>query len=427
MKVYRIELRRSPLLAALPVLILVDLAVLFGRSRYWIGVWPEASVATQVVTLFLGPVLAAVSAWQAGRASRAKLPEFLLAAARPSWQVEAARLAATLTMGFFSYVLGAVVAAVVTFPDAGAGFLWPSYFFLGVATLTLFAAAGHLAGRYWPSPAFTPVICALGGFVLLLSIGQGFGIFVIAGAPSETVRPLPVVLRLLLAALLAALAVLAPEPPYKTEKLKSRPLSVRHRGAFFGVASCCLVVLASFPIGGQIQTERKSAEGEILCDRATSTAPEVCVWREHRKYLRELTAMAARLRGVPQSWVRTPATFYEEGLRRTSHGDLGFDIPEGHVRGAAVAMAGQVSSLSFGDCLPPGDADRAWDAVNRIDLWLEYRAMGEDPQTADEGMHVTGVGDAQEAAAHAAQLPENDQRIWVSREREQLRKVGCAA
>ncbi|GAA2996614.1 hypothetical protein Sfulv_39460 [Streptomyces fulvorobeus] len=122
MNAYRIELRRSPLLTALPVMIAVDLVVLFGRARYWIGVWPEASVAAQVVTLFLGPVLAGVSAWQAGRSSRAGMPEAVLAAARPGWRIESARLAATLTLGFLAYAIGCVTAAAISFGEAGPGF-----------------------------------------------------------------------------------------------------------------------------------------------------------------------------------------------------------------------------------------------------------------------------------------------------------------
>lgn len=122
LKAYRIELRRSPLLTAFPLMVAVDLLVLFGRSQYWIGVWPEASVAAQIVTLFLGPILAGVSAWQAGRSSRARVPEFLLSAARPGWRIEATRLAATLTLGFVAYGVGCLTAAAVSLHDAGPGF-----------------------------------------------------------------------------------------------------------------------------------------------------------------------------------------------------------------------------------------------------------------------------------------------------------------
>ncbi|MFJ8394941.1 hypothetical protein [Streptomyces sp. NPDC094144] len=205
---YQIELRRSPLLTAFPLMIAVDLVVLFGRSRYWIGSWPEASVAAQVVTMFLGPVLAGVSAWQAGRSSRAGMPEFLLAAARPGWRAEAVRLAATLTLGFLAYGIGCLVAATVSSGDAGPGFLWPSYLLLGASALIIFASVGHLAGRWWPSAGFTPIVCALGSLISLSVLPFKFTL--LAAPPDTYVRPQTVAVRVLCALALAVLAVTAP-------------------------------------------------------------------------------------------------------------------------------------------------------------------------------------------------------------------------
>lgn len=223
---YRIELRRSPLLTAFPVMIALDLLVLFGRSRYWIGVWPEASVAAQVVTLFLGPVLSGVSAWQAGRSSRAGMPETVLAAARPFWRIEAARLAATLTLGFLAYLVGCLTAVAVSIGEAGPGFLWPSYLLLGASTLIIFASVGHLAGRWWPSAAFTPVVCALGCFISMLALPFRFN--VLAGPPDQHLRPLPVAVRLLFALALAVLAVTAPPMRRNTERRTPRRVTPPH-------------------------------------------------------------------------------------------------------------------------------------------------------------------------------------------------------
>ncbi|MGW2262268.1 DUF7224 domain-containing protein [Streptomyces sp. NPDC001780] len=425
LSVYRIELRRSPLLTALPLMLLVDLVVLFGRSRYWIGVWPEASAATQVVSLFLGPVLAAVSAWQAGRSSRTGMPDFLLAAARPGWRAEAQRLAATLTLGFVAYGTGAATAAAVSFGEAGPGFLWPSYLLLGVATLTLFAAVGHLVGRWWPSPAYAPVVCALGGFVFLLAVGQNYGFFVLSGSPDVTTRPLPIALHLILAVALAALAVSAPQLPKGRWDVPRRPQPRQARGAAVCAAALALSAVAALPAAGEVREARSASVVEPLCDRAEANAPEVCVWPEHRKYLPELTAMAHRLATIPQPWITPPATFYEEGLRRSEYGDAGFGIAEGHVRAAAIAMAGQTSMQSLSRCLPPRDARRAWQASDRIDLWLEYRAMGIDPAAADKGLHTTGAVDTQQFASEVVTLSEPEQTEWISQERAHLRKAGC--
>lgn len=416
---YRIELRRSPLLTAFPVMIAVDLLVLFGRSRYWIGVWPEASVAAQIVTLFLGPVLAGVSAWQAGRSSRAAMPEFLLAAARPGWQIEAVRLAATLTLGFLAYGIGCLTAAAVSLGDAGPGFLWPSYLLLGASTLIIFASVGHLAGRWWPSAGFTPIVCALGCFISMLALPFKFN--VLAGPPDTHMNPLPVALRLLCALALAVLAVTAPPLKRKAERQTPRRKSPRHvRGIAVGAVVVALTALASTSAAGELRVERPSSATTPLCDRADESAPRVCVWPEHRKYLPELTRMAQRLDHTQQSWIKTPAVFYEFGLRRTDLGDRGFDIAEGHVRTAAIAMSDQVFTESFGDCSPPEDERRAWQSMDNIALWLEYQAVGQDPAAADKGLHMEGVDTAQREATKAARMPSGEQQKWVEQERRQV-------
>ncbi|WP_367041217.1 ABC transporter permease [Streptomyces sp. Je 1-332] len=420
---YRIELRRSPLLIAVPVLIAVDLLVLFGRSRYWIGVWPEASVAAQIVTLFLGPVLAGVSAWQAGRSSRAGMPEFLLGAARPGWRIEAARLSATLTLGFLAYATGCLTAAAVSLGDAGPGFLWPSYLVLGASTLIIFASVGHLAGRWWPSPAFTPIVCALGCFISMLSLPFKFN--VLAGPPDTYLRPLPVAVRLLCALALATLAVTAPPLSRKrAERQMPRREMPRHvRAVAVGSVVLSLTALAAAPAAGELKVERPASAITPLCDRSDENAPRVCVWPEHRKYLPELTRMAQRLDQLTRTTdtrIKAPKEFHEFGLQRTDLGDRGFDIAEGHVRTAAIAMADQVFTESFGSCSPPPRERRAWQAMDNIHLWLEYRAVGQDPAVADEGLHVEGVGNAQREATKASRLPSAEQQAWVTQEHSHL-------
>ncbi|MEV0126106.1 ABC transporter permease [Streptomyces sp. NPDC050703] len=413
---YFIELRRSPLLTAFPAMIAVDLLVLFGRSRYWIGVWPEASVAAQIVTLFLGPVLAGISAWQAGRSSRAGMPEFLLGAARPGWRIEAVRLAATLTLGFLAYGIGCLTAAAVSLSDAGPGFLWPSYLLLGASTLIIFASVGHLAGRWWPSAAFTPIVCALGCFISMLALPFKFN--VLAGPPDTHLSPLPVALRLLCALALAVLAVTAPPMRRKAERQTPHRKLPRHvRGIAAGSVVCSFFALAAAPAVGELRVERPASATTPLCDRANDSAPRVCVWPEHRKYLPELTRMAQHLDQAPQRWIKVPAEFHEFGLQRTDLGDAGFHIAEGHVRTAAIAMADQVFTASFGRCRPPRDERQAWQSMDNIHLWLEYQAVGQDPAVADKGLHLEGVSTAQREATKAARMPSPEQQTWVAQER----------
>ncbi|MFE6084471.1 ABC transporter permease [Streptomyces virginiae] len=418
---YRIELRRSPLLTAFPVMIAVDLLVLFGRSRYWIGVWPEASVAAQVVTLFLGPVLAGVSAWQAGRSSRVGMPETLLAAARPNWRIEAARLAATLTLGFLAYAIGCLTAAVISFSEAGPGFLWPSYLLLGASTLIIFASVGHLAGRWWPSATFTPIVCALGCFISMLALPIKFN--VLAGPPDQHLRPLPVAVRMLFALALATLAVTAPRLRTSAERqMPRRATSPYIRSVAIGSTAASFIALAALLPSGELRVERPASATAPVCDRAEEGAPQVCVWPEHRKYLPELTAMAQRLGQPVQPSLKSPEEFYEFGLRRTKWGDRGFDIAEGHVRTAAIAMADQVFTQSLGICIPPQNETRAWQAMDNIHLWLEYRSTGQDPAVADQGLHMEGVSAAQREATKATRMPAAEQQKWLAEERSHIER-----
>ncbi|MEU5289493.1 ABC transporter permease [Streptomyces sp. CA-278952] len=415
---YSIELRRSPLLTAFPLMLLVDLVVLFGRSRHWIGVWPEATVAAQIVTLFLGPVLAGVSAWQAGRASRAGMSEILLGAARRSWRTEAARLGATLTLGFLAYAIGCLTAAAVSWREAGPGFLWPSYLLLGASTLLMFAAGGHLAGRLWPSAAFTPVICALGGFIVLL--GTPFRFYVLAGPPDVQLSIAPVAARLLLAVAVTILAVAIPAPWSRAgQKAPAKRFLPRHtRPAVFGAIALTVVALLALPAAGELKTERSASASQMLCAEANMTAPRVCVWPEHRKYLPELNKMAERLGS--QDWGKAPDTFYEYGLRRHQLGDGGFDIAEGHVRTAAIAMAHRTFVTSVGRCRPPREERRVWQAMDNIHLWLEYQAMGQDPAAADEGLNLVGVDEAQRTAAEVTRKSPSEQQAWLTQQTKHL-------
>lgn len=421
---YSIELRRSPLLLAFPVMIAVDLLVLFGRSQSWIGVWPEASVAAQVVTLFLGPVLAGVSAWQAGRSSRARMPESLLAAPRRGWQMETARLAATLTLGFLAYLVGCLTAAAVSFREAGPGFLWPSYLLLGASTLIIFASVGHLAGRWWPSAAFTPVVCALGCFISFLALPIKFN--VLAGPPDTHLHLQPVAARLVFALALAVLAVTAPPLRRGPERQMPRhQTSLLIRGVAIGSVAASFLALTSISAAGELSGIRSSLAVTPLCEQSGENAPQVCVWPEHRKYLPELTRMAQRLDQPIQPKMKAPDEFREFGLRRTRWGDRGFDIAEGHVRTAAIAMADNVFTESFGRCRPPQRERRAWQAIDNIHLWLEYRSTGQDPALADKGLHMQGVSVAQREATKASRMSSTAQQNWLAEQRSQINPSWC--
>ena len=61
-----LHLRTSPIRWALPVLVALDMAVIFLRGRHWIGVWPETGAAAQVPAYLLGVVGAGAACCASG-------------------------------------------------------------------------------------------------------------------------------------------------------------------------------------------------------------------------------------------------------------------------------------------------------------------------------------------------------------------------
>ncbi|HEY0698625.1 MAG TPA: hypothetical protein VGD43_12545, partial [Micromonospora sp.] len=80
MSAFRLHLRNCPVRWALPVLVALDLAALFLRSRYWIGVWPETGAAAQVPAYLLAPLVAGAAAWAAAAPVRQRTGEQVAAA-----------------------------------------------------------------------------------------------------------------------------------------------------------------------------------------------------------------------------------------------------------------------------------------------------------------------------------------------------------
>ncbi|HEX5741063.1 MAG TPA: hypothetical protein VFY17_05845, partial [Pilimelia sp.] len=139
MNAYRVELRRHPLRWWIPVLAGAAAFMMFGRSRDWIGVWPQASAAVQLSAPAMAPLLAGCVAWGMARLRGENGP---YAAARPTWQARAAQAAAALTYAVGVYLAAAVAAVTVSGRLAGPGLLWPSYLALGCSLLLLATAVG---------------------------------------------------------------------------------------------------------------------------------------------------------------------------------------------------------------------------------------------------------------------------------------------
>ncbi|TKK84963.1 hypothetical protein FDA94_27640 [Herbidospora galbida] len=394
--VFWTEVRRSPLRWWLPVLMALDVAMLVGRDTAWIGVWPQASAAAQLPAYFFGLVLGGGAAWVAGRVHRAGLTEQLAASTRARWRVELPLLASTVFYGLAAFVPGAVLAAVVSTPEAGPGFLWPSYLALGVCLVVLSAATGHLAGKLWESRFVPPIavaVCLFGQTML-----RPFRFYVLSGHPQVEVSPAALAVRVAFVLLIAGFALAIPPRAAGGGQWARRGAGVA------GAAGLVAVAMA-----GPVQVERP-APASALCSDGT---PQVCVWPENRKYLPVVSAMATRFSSLPNGVLTVPPAFYEKGLRSAAHPEAGgdFQFLAGELS-VPMFMASTVLSRTLPDCEVPGGAEERYSQqVFTLDAYLQVRGLG-DARALGAGGGPPGV-DLREIA-RVLGLPDNAQAEWVA-------------
>ncbi|MFE4977875.1 hypothetical protein ACFRAR_37950 [Kitasatospora sp. NPDC056651] len=423
MKPYLVELRRSPLRWWFPLLVALDLAALFGRSRWWIGEWAQTSVQAQIPSFYFAPVLAAAAAWAGGRSARHNLHDQMDSASRPSWQIQAAQLSSTLTYGLGAYLVGVLVAAATSWSTAGPGFLWPGYLVLGAALLVTFASAGHLVGS-WSRTQFTaPVLVGLGSLIAIAWLGDptSLGLYVLAGNPF-TAASLPAVLArsaLALAAFLVAVT-LTRRSPLATEG--GWPNPARRTGTVV----CCLALVvagAGLVATRPVQVDR-AAPGKPLC---TSGAPALCLWPDDRKYLSQAEAMGERVRQLPQGLFVIPDAFYEKGLRSDEQYRFeDFYILEGSMWDPAQSLAGSILTASRPkNCPLPDGARFTQDYVQssgELMMWLAMRIFGggRPPE-----MHGGPPGVDLDAIAQVIHRPEQIQLEWAKQRIDKIQHAYC--
>ncbi len=402
-RAFWIELRRSPLRWALPVLIAIELGMLFGRNTDWIGVWPQASAAAQVPVAEMAILLSAAAAWSAARVQRADGIEQWSAVARPLWQREAVHLAATVVYGLIPLLVGAIAAAVVSVGTAGPGFLWPSYLLLGATVVIIAAALGHLAGRLTQS-WLVPLLIGAGVYLGLLWFASSdtFSFSVLSGAPQVEITTPALLTRLALAVALVVAAV-GFQPP-------SRSSWTEHRYRATVLPSLLvLLTIVGVMTAGPLRQGREPPDEPLCSDRV----PQVCIWPEHRRHLAELTAIAERLEAVAASRLFViPESFHEEGLRTPEDGAT-FPVTLG-LWAAARGMAYGVLNASFGDeslCAPATAAgeEQQQEALTEMLEWLVARAWG-GMRPAD---YHGGFDYDEEELRRVLRLPDDEQFEWA--------------
>lgn len=366
------EVRCSPLRWWLPLLALLDLAVLFGRARWWVGEWPQASVETQITAFYIAPLVAASAAWSAGRRYRDRTASLVEASARPAWQVEATQVAAAVIYGIGVYTIGAAVAAGFSLVAHGDGFLWPGYIALGGALIVGSVAFGHLAGTWSTGQFLAPVSTALATFVVIAWLGRGLGLFVLNGAP-DLAPAVPAVLWRVAAAVAAVVLAVTVSRPRGAIRWSRGGLRLAA-----GVSALAFAAtLAGAGSAGAVQAPRTPpASAEATC---TGGHPSICLWPDDQKYLPQARAMAARLQVLQAEGIEVSDTYFERGLRGSDPNGLDFYILEGSLWDPAETIGGEIEhnaitaacSLRLGTDDPSG-----LQAAGELSMWLAMRVFG---------------------------------------------------
>lgn len=422
------ELRRSPLRWWLPVLALVNVAVL-ASNQGWASAWPRASAEALRPVVFLGPLVAAGAAWSAARSGLPGVSDRTRSSARAGWMPDAAQLTGSAVIGLVGYLTGVAYAAFASFAQAGPGFLWPGYVLLGAAATVACAAIGHIAGRVTGSRFGAPVAAGGGCLILMMAFSSLLGLTgngnAVAGDPAFAVKPVALATRLLLGLGLTATAVSLPSLLGRGTG-RWQPELQRWSAGAVGVA---VVAAAAALTPTQQVLQARAAPAAPDC---TATVPRICLWPEDRSYLKDVTALAVRAGQLPPGEFRVPATFYEQGVEP---GDSsGFSLDFGSVSDnmwfVATAMTYDVMSSTFGSqaCFPPSMSQVSYDKLHQSSFllvqWLSTRIFG-GPQPSTVFGGPPGVDPI--AIGRLAKEPEAAQAAFVRTQATVQDKYVCKA
>lgn len=423
MRVFWLHLRNSPIRWAIPVFIALDLAVLFLRSRHWIGVWPDTGAAAQVPAVyFLGAVGAGAAAWAAGAPTRHRLVEQLAAVRVHPVVVEAHRLVATVLVLLVPYLTGCVVGFVLTARTFPPGVhLWAGYVMLGVFAILLATSWGWVLGKLFGS-MFAALTAVLSWFLFASGISSPTGLVVVNGPPDLMVDP--VVMATRLGSALALLMALLWLPASGGIRAMARRLPVPAAVA----VAVAVALFATTPLASRVPAD------EVSCVEGRRT--ELCIWPEHEKYLPTLVSISGRIDRLPSAFA-VPPRINEYGIERVEYIEEGVHYPvesaqphfyiiEGSTWSYAGAIAYAIENATRDGCdfFDPSLPD-AGPRLNALHAWLEaYLVGGGQPDYS-----TNARPEAQEAWAAgrrtANELPLAEQLSWAEREVEYLRDRYC--
>lgn len=404
---------------------ILGIAVLFGRSRFWIGIWPESGAAVQVSAAFLGVFAAGAAAWLATRVEVRGLHEQASSAAIKPFVIELTRFAAALLWLVAPYLavatIGFVATAVTVFPPGVGGYF--QYVLLGLVMIVFGVAWGWLLGRLL-TPVMAAVSAALSWFIVAAFFGSAARATLMSGPPWIEVRLSAVGVRFA-AVLLFAVAVCA------------LPLRTDWRGLFGRRVAVALVALAC-AVTAQVTTKVVDHRAPVAKPLCVHGAMEYCLWPEHAKYVPMVRALDRRVAALPVQLALPDRVvdYALSGSTTWTDGDVEvelpgsfspeFDISAGSRWALARGVASAILSRVFTECKPGAEPDpeHRWD---QLYAWLEWRLAGGG--SPDYGTNApAGLQEAWSVGRQVADRQSDaDQATWVSRLIAEEKKRSCDA
>lgn len=390
----------------------LGLAVLFGRSRFWIGIWPETGAAAQVSAFFVSIFGAGIAAWVAAGVEFRGLNEQASSAALRPLKIEGFRFGATLLWLIAPYVVVAIVAFLTTattlFPAGLANFF--KYVLLGGTLIVFGTAWGWLVGKLL-APVVATLSAALSWFIAVSVLGEVSQLQRLSGPPWIELHLGSLVLRLAIV-LLFAVAVCALPSRAVRPMLFNRRLAVAMAVLVGVIATHVITVVPSY----------RAPLAQPLCVQRTI---EYCLWPEHEKYLPMIETTDRRVAALPVK-LALPARVVDYALSGSTKWlseqtaveipgkfDPEFDISEGSPWALARGVATAILRTEFAECSPKAKRDPQYQAEQFL-AWLEWRLAG----GGVPDYRTNAPAALQEAWARGRRsadgLPEQAQSAWVT-------------
>ncbi|MET7656804.1 hypothetical protein [Streptomyces sp. NPDC005486] len=401
-------------------LAVADLAILFLRTRYWIGIWPEAGAAAQVPALMLGVVASGLAAWISGSRARNRVEEQLAAAPRRPALLEFYRFSAVLFTFAVPYACGVIAAwafTVVHNPPGMAMFF--AYALAGGIALWLACGFGWLVGRLLAG-RFATIIAILSWVIVALNFGPSIGLSFISGHAYTNVIFTSLALRWAAGILFLG-------------SLLFLPLHIRRKVQMPVLASLMTAALAAVVVANYPMVHDRKAPKRETC---TTGSIELCYWPEEAKYVPMMREVGLRASNLPKVF-KLPKRAYEYGLKmerikigakvyEQTTGD--FSILEGNKWSLASSLASSISQQTF-----PSACD--WSAVeanndytaDKLQHWVEITLAGGG--TPEYRLGNGGASGFYEARNQAEKIAKNKtksaQYAWAAKTAEKFDERYC--